>query len=324
MGIDLNKLFSGDRRTLSKSITLMESSLPKDQIEAKKLLIEVSKRNNKSIRIGITGVPGVGKSTFIEQFGLFLIDQGHKVAVLAIDPSSPISGGSILGDKTRMEKLSQNENSFIRPSPSKCFLGGVAQKTRESILICESAGYDYVIVETVGVGQSEIEASNMVDFFIVLMLPNSGDEIQGIKKGILELADLIIINKADGDFVTASQVARSQLNSVLDLFSHHPKWKTEVITCSSLENKNIDLVYKLINDFKNIFKEDEIFKKRKNQNLNWFNKLINELFIEKLIQNPESHKKIESLKKSIVEGSETPLSAAESIINSIEIKNNLK
>ncbi|MBY0414516.1 MAG: methylmalonyl Co-A mutase-associated GTPase MeaB, partial [Bdellovibrionales bacterium] len=195
--IDVKKLLGGDRRTLAKAITLVESSRPEDNLLAHELIEKVLPHTGKSLRIGITGVPGVGKSTFIESFGSLLITNKHKVAVLAIDPSSPISGGSILGDKTRMETLSQNENAFIRPSPSLGHLGGVGQKTREAILLCEAAGFDYVLVETVGVGQSEFDVADMVDFFMVLLLPNAGDELQGIKKGILELADSVIINKAD-------------------------------------------------------------------------------------------------------------------------------
>jgi len=325
MEIDLKKLNSGDRRTLAKAITLVESTLREDQEKAQALLLEISKKPSRSsIRIGITGVPGVGKSTFIEQFGLHLINQGHKVAVLAIDPSSPLSGGSILGDKTRMEKLSQLDDSFIRPSPSKCFLGGVAQKTRESILICEAAGYDFIIIETVGVGQSEFEVSSMVDFFAVLMLPNSGDEIQGIKKGILELADLIIVNKSDGEAINASTLAKSQLLSALDFFSHNPKWKTDVISCSSLENKNIDLVLNKILEFEKIFGRSEIEKKRKDQNLNWFHKLINELILEKIYKDQFCKELLETLEKSISNGKETPLSAAEILLTTISIKNNLK
>ena len=195
---NLQDLLDGNRRALAKAITLVESTLDPHREEAQSILEQVLPHSGKSIRIGITGVPGVGKSTFIEAFGLYLIEQGKRVAVLAVDPSSPIAGGSILGDKTRMEDLSRKEEAFIRPTPASGALGGVAQKTRETMLLCEAAGYDVILVETVGVGQSEYQVSAMVDFFMVLMLPGGGDELQGIKKGIMELADALVINKADG------------------------------------------------------------------------------------------------------------------------------
>jgi LAO/AO transport system kinase len=279
MKVDIQKLLTGDRRTLAKAITLIESSRSEDNAEAQELLKNALPHSGKSVRLGITGVPGVGKSTFIESFGLYLISKGHKVAVLAIDPSSPVSGGSILGDKTRMEKLSQEDKAFIRPSPSSGFLGGVAQKTRESILLCEAAGFDYIIIETVGVGQSEYEVAAMVDFFMVLMLPNAGDELQGIKKGILELADALIINKADGDAVNQAAQSHAQYQSVIDLVRNNPNWKTRVMTCSALKNHNIDLIHNMVTEFMNIHSKNNLLKnKRLGQNKNWFTKIINEFF----------------------------------------------
>ena len=195
----LSAIRNGDRRAIAKAITLLESTHPEKLDQGQELLEELLPETGKSLRIGITGVPGVGKSTFIEAFGMRLIEAGHRVAVLAVDPSSPITGGSILGDKTRMQQLSSHPQAFVRPSPSSGVLGGVTRRTRETMLLCEAAGYDVIIVETVGVGQSETMGASMVDLFLVLMLPNAGDELQGIKKGILELADLIVINKADGD-----------------------------------------------------------------------------------------------------------------------------
>ena len=194
--VDPDAIRAGQRRALAKAITLVESQRPEDREASQSLLNTLLPHTGRSIRIGITGVPGVGKSTFIEAFGLYLLEQGHRVAVLAVDPSSPIAGGSILGDKTRMEELSRQDKAFIRPSPAGSALGGVALKTRESMLLCEAAGFDVVLVETVGVGQSEHQVAAMVDFFLVLMLPGGGDELQGIKKGIIELADAIVINKA--------------------------------------------------------------------------------------------------------------------------------
>ncbi len=205
---DLQALLDGNRRALAKAITLVESKLDRHREQAQDILEQVLPHSGNSIRIGITGVPGVGKSTFIEAFGLYLIAQGKRVAVLAVDPSSPIAGGSILGDKTRMEELSRRDEAFIRPSPAEGKLGGVAQKTRETMLLCEAAGYDVILVETVGVGQSEYQVAGMVDFFMVLMLPGGGDELQGIKKGILELADALVINKADGDSENLANLSR--------------------------------------------------------------------------------------------------------------------
>jgi LAO/AO transport system kinase len=311
MAIDIDKLIKGDRRSLAKAITLIESSRSEDNIEAQKLLEKILPHSGKSLRIGITGVPGVGKSTFIESFGLYLISQGHKLAVLAIDPSSPISGGSILGDKTRMEQLSQNENAFIRPSPSLGFLGGVGQKTRESILLCEAAGFDYIIVETVGVGQSEFEVADMVDFFLVLMLPNSGDELQGMKKGILELADGIVINKADGDILPQAMQTFTQYSSAVELMRNDPNWNAKVLLCSAIEKKNLDLIYDLIKEYKQITTTSGYFsKKRLSQNKDWFKKLVFQLINIELESNSELSKTKSKLENDINTGATLPLKAA--------------
>lgn len=318
MRIDVEKLKEGDRRTLAKAITLIESTLENDVIDAQKLLEKVLPLSGKSMRVGITGVPGVGKSTFIETYGLKLIEKGHKVAVLAIDPSSPLSGGSILGDKTRMERLSQEENAFIRPSPSSGFLGGVAQKTRESILLCEAAGFDYILVETVGVGQSEFEAADMVDFFAVLMLPNAGDELQGIKKGILELADSIIINKADGEFLKKAMNAQAQYTSALEIVRSNPHWKTQVLHCSSIEKKNFDQIYEMVQSYQKTAKNNGYFEEKRNtQNKEWFKKLINELFNQRLKQNAQFVKARHELETAVSGGKTLPLSAAQKYIDLI-------
>jgi LAO/AO transport system kinase len=273
--IDVDKIIAHERRSLAKAITLVESTLASDQLMAQELLQKILPHTGKSFRLGITGVPGVGKSTFIENFGLYLISQGHRVAVLAIDPSSPRSGGSILGDKTRMDKLSQEDNAFIRPTPSLGFLGGVAQATRESILLCEAAGFDFIIIETVGVGQSEFEVADMVDFFLVLMLPNAGDELQGIKKGILELADALAINKADGDNISQATSAMAQYQSALHLTSKSSSWTPQVLTCSALIGTHLDEIYKMLQDYKfDAINSDCFKKKRLNQNNKWFKKLI--------------------------------------------------
>ena len=316
MKIELDKLLKGDRRTLAKSITLVESSLPADNLEAQELLKNVLPHAGKSFRIGITGVPGVGKSTFIENFGLYLISQGHKVAVLAIDPSSPLSGGSILGDKTRMELLSQNPHSFIRPSPSSGFLGGVSQKTRESILLCEAAGFDIILVETVGVGQSEYEAAGMVDFFSILMLPNAGDELQGIKKGILELADAIIINKADGDQLTMAMKAQSQYSSAIEFISQSSNWKMKVTHCSALEKKNLDKIYEMMMDFKSqMILNGNLEQKRLSQNKAWFNKLVHELLELKINSNETLKKKKQKIEAEVSAGNKLPLLAAQEYVD---------
>lgn len=322
MKIDIQKLLSGDRRTLAKAITLIESSRLDDSNEAQSLLKIILPYTGKSLRLGVTGVPGVGKSTFIESFGLNLISKGHKLAVLAIDPSSPISGGSILGDKTRMEKLSQENNAFVRPSPSSGFLGGVAQKTRESILLCEAAGFDYIIIETVGVGQSEYEVAAMVDFFMVLMLPNAGDELQGIKKGILELADALVINKADGDAINQAIQSLAQYQSVIDLVRNNPNWKTRVMSCSALKNQNIELIHQMIIEFIAVHSKNDLLKnKRLAQNKNWFIKIIDELFSIHLRSQPNLTKLKSSLELDVLTGNKLALTAAQEYIQKVFEKN---
>lgn len=246
----INGILSGDRVIMSMAITLIESSLPDHYALAQEIINECILHAGKSIRIGITGVPGVGKSTFIESFGKMLTSLGHKVAVLAIDPSSEKSKGSILGDKTRMEELSVDPNAFIRPSPSAGSLGGVARKTREIIIICEAAGFDRIIVETVGVGQSETSVHSMVDFFLLLMLSGAGDELQGIKRGIMEMADLLVINKADGDNIDKASLAKSQYSSALRMFPPSKSgWIPFAETCSSLNQKGISTIFNIIEEY---------------------------------------------------------------------------
>ncbi len=313
----LDKLKSGDRRILAKSITLIESSKESDQGIAQELLNKILHFSGRSFRLGITGAPGVGKSTFIENFGLLLISKGHKVAVLTVDPSSPISGGSILGDKTRMEKLSVNDKAYIRSSPSNGFLGGVAQKTRESILLCEAAGYDFVIIETVGVGQSEYEVSNMVDFFMLLTLPNAGDEIQGIKKGILELAHLIAITKAENENLTQAKLALSHIQNAMRIIEQKPNWIPSVILISSINNFNLDQIYNQCLKYIKIIGDEGLQLKRKEQNISWFNSLIEILLKTKLhkIKNYENYKN--ELIKSILNNQLTPLKAATELLANI-------
>ncbi len=267
------------RRAMAKAITLLESTRTDHRVLADELLTAMLPHTGKSFRLGISGVPGVGKSTFIEALGLYLIDQGHRVAVLTIDPSSTVSGGSILGDKTRMEFLSVHDQAYIRPRPSSGTLGGVAEKTRESMLVCEAAGYDVVIVETVGVGQSETAVANMTDMFVLLQLPNAGDDLQAIKKGVMEIADLVVINKADID-ATAATRAQLQITSALQLLGMHggsghahrntEVWHPKVVQLSALLGQGVDAFWAAVGEFQTIQKQNGRFsERRQNQALSW-------------------------------------------------------
>ncbi|KZX53386.1 ATPase/protein kinase [Halioglobus sp. HI00S01] len=318
MIFDLEKLLSGNRRALAKAITLVESKLDTHRVEAQHILEQVLPHSGNSIRIGITGVPGVGKSTFIEAFGLYLIAQGKRVAVLAVDPSSPIAGGSILGDKTRMEELSRREEAFIRPSPSEGALGGVAQKTRETMLLCEAAGYDVILVETVGVGQSEYQVAGMVDFFMVLMLPGGGDELQGIKKGIMELADALVINKADGDSERLATLTRQQYTSAMNLLRHTSFWTPQVMTCSALKNINIDAVWGMLVDYQIKARQKGAFDaKRAQQNRDWMHQLVNEMLHLKLSQNTEVQQLMPTLEAGVESHRLTAYAAAQQILEKL-------
>lgn len=267
------------RRAMAKAITLLESTLPDHRVQADALLTQLLPHTGKSLRIGLSGVPGVGKSTLIETLGLWLIDKGHKVAVLAIDPSSSVSGGSILGDKTRMEHLSVHPSAFIRPSPSSGTLGGVAEKTRECMLVCEAAGYDIVIVETVGVGQSETAVAGMTDMFVLMQLPNAGDDLQAIKKGVMELADLILINKADID-EDAAKRAQSFIQSALHLLGHHPSdespvWQAEVMRLSALNGSGLNELWEKVMRFQQLQTDGgQWLQRRQTQALTWMNERI--------------------------------------------------
>ncbi len=315
LSIAAKQILEGNRRALAKAITLIESAKPGHIEQGQALLDELLPHTGKSIRIGISGVPGVGKSTFIEAFGLYLISQGKKVAVLAVDPSSPLAGGSILGDKTRMECLSRSQKAFIRPSPTSGSLGGVANKTREAMLLAEAAGYDIILVETVGVGQSEYEVAGMVDFFAVLMLPNAGDELQGIKKGILELADALLVNKADGDAVDQAQMTKRHYENAFHLLRQNSFWTPRVLPISARDNDNIDTVWGMILDYVIRAKESGSFEqKRINQNRNWLDKLVNELLQQLLMKNPDAQKIWPQLESQVLKGTITPFTAAKKII----------
>ena len=316
MSIDLDRLYAGNRRDLAKAITLIESKREQDRERSQLLLEQVLPKSGKSMRIGITGVPGVGKSTFIEKFGMFLISQGKKVAVLAVDPSSPIAGGSILGDKTRMELLSREHNAFIRPSPSEGALGGVAHKTRETMLLCEAAGYDVIIVETVGVGQSEYEVASMVDTFIVLMLPNAGDELQGIKKGIMELADALVINKCDGESINLAARTRAQYQSAVNLLHYTTFWTPRVLTCSAIEQQGIDTVWGMVVDYYYMALENGSFEtKRSKQNIEWMRRLMHEMVDMRINGTAEIRSLFPQLEAQVTNGATTPYNAAKRIVD---------
>jgi len=314
--IDLERLKQGNRRALAKAITLVESKLDKHRVQAQEVLEQVLPNTGKSIRIGISGIPGVGKSTFIEAFGLHLIAQGLKVAVLAVDPSSPLRGGSILGDKTRMEMLSREDAAFIRPSPSEGALGGVAQKTRETMLLCEAAGYDVILIETVGVGQSEYEVAAMVDFFLVLMIPNAGDDLQGIKRGIMELADALVINKADGESINLATRTRQHYQSAFHLIKQGGFWTPKVETCSAMNRERIDEVWNMISEYRQLALDNDAFhEKRARQNSEWMNKLVREMMEMRLQQNPQVQQKMPKLQNDVINNITTPYKAAKQVID---------
>lgn len=291
----VNGITQGDLAILSQAITLVESKNIDHKRMAKELINKIIDRTGKSKRIGISGTPGVGKSTFIESFGKYLTDQGLKVAVLAIDPTSHITGGSILGDKTRMNKLASDPKAFVRPSPSGLSLGGVASKTRESMLLCEAAGYDVIIVETVGVGQSEVTVSKIVDFFLLLMQPGGGDDLQGIKRGILELADLVAVNKADGDQLVAAKVAKREYESALHILRQDEVWMPKVITCSGLQAQGNDEIWNEIKSFYQLMNKDKnLIKKRANQLELWVWELLIDKIKTNLNDDPKIHKLIDN------------------------------
>lgn len=309
-----------NRRMLAKAITLIESALPAHRDLSRAIIDRILPFTGKAMRIGITGIPGVGKSTFIEALGMKLVQKGHHVAVLAVDPSSSRSGGSIMADKTRMEKLSVEERAFIRPSPSGKTLGGVAGKTRETMLLCEAAGFDVIIVETVGAGQSETMVASMVDFFLVLMLAGAGDELQAIKKGVLELADAIAINRADGDNVEKAQKAKKVYETVLHLI--HPaslSWTPPVVTCSALEMTGIDEIWEIISDHrKKLIVSGELEIKRKKQALEWLWFLLEEGLKERFYQNPNVKKLLPKIEKEVEKGATSPAIAANKLFSSLD------
>lgn len=314
----------GNRSILSQAITLTESSIPEHQEMAQQIIEKCLPLKGKSIRIGITGVPGVGKSTFIESFGKLLTNAGNKIAVLAIDPSSERSKGSILGDKTRMEELANDENAFIRPSPSAGSLGGVARKTRETVLLCEAAGFNIIIIETVGVGQSETAVHSMVDFFLLLMLAGAGDELQGIKRGIMEMADLIAITKSDGTNIEKAKAAKTEYQNALHLFPPTPSgWEPKVVTCSSLTKNGIDDIWNEILNYTKLTKQNNYFiSRRKEQAKYWMYETINEQLKSKFYQNSSIESVIKEMETQVLNDKLSSFVAAKILLDKYFINYN--
>ena len=320
MKVDLDELIKGvlkgDRTSLGKALTLVESNRSDDRELVESLLARISSKLGEAHRIGITGVPGVGKSTFIEAMGSKLIESGHKVAVLAVDPTSSVSGGSILGDKTRMTRLANDPNAFVRPSPSSGTLGGVTRTTRESMALLECAGYDIVMVETVGIGQSETVVAEMVDIFLVLMLPGAGDELQGIKKGVLELADMIAVNKTDGENeAKAFEAAKDYISALRLTQPATSNWTPPVVNCSSLTGEGLDEVWEKITDHRKILENSgEWSERRKIQKLKWMWAIVEERLSSDLHDHPSIAEQVPQLEKTVLEGKISATAAAERLL----------
>ncbi len=308
---------AGDRVVLARAITLVESTRPDHQAMAQQLLQQLHDQTPAdTLRIAVTGAPGVGKSSFIEALGLHLVEQGRRVAVLAIDPSSALSGGSILGDKTRMEHLSLSENAFIRPSPSGNSLGGIARKTRETIRLVEAAGYTTVLVETVGVGQSEIAARHITDIFLLLLLPGAGDELQGIKRGIVEMADLLLVNKAEGERLTLAQQAQTYYANAVRLLPPHPSgWKPEVLTCSSTARSGIDRVWQTLEAcHQQLLRSGYFHQQRQHQALYWLRETVENALRQHFYQHPAVQSLLRRLETQVLNGQLSPFAAAEQLL----------
>jgi LAO/AO transport system kinase len=309
---------AGDLALLGRAITLVESNRPDHRRQAQDLLARLLPHTGAAHRIGLSGVPGAGKSTFIESFGCRLVDQGHRVAVLAVDPSSSRSKGSILGDKTRMERLTGRADAFIRPSPSGGSLGGVGRKTRETILVCEAAGFDVILIETVGVGQSETLVAEMVDVFVVLMLAGAGDELQGIKRGILELADILAINKADGDRAAAAQRARVETERALSILRPpgHEPWSPRVVTCSALEEIGLEAIWDLVEEHRAAMESEGLLDaRRRRQQLEWMWAMVDEQLRTSVREHPRVSGLLGSLENGVLTGTVTPTHAALEILS---------
>lgn len=312
---------AGDRMVLSRAITLIESNSPRHFPKAQRVLQELLPRTGKALRIGITGVPGAGKSTMIEAFGNMLCDMGHRVAVLTVDPTSSVTKGSILGDKTRMGTLSRREEAFIRPSPAGGTLGGVARKSRETMLLCEAAGYDVILIETVGVGQSETTVRSMVDFFLLVVLTGAGDELQGIKKGIMELADAIVINKADGDNRTKAQVARGEYERMIEYIRPATRgWQTHAYLVSALEKTGLKELWDVIRIFENTTKENGAFQmRREGQLLDWMNSMIDEHLHNLFFEDAVVRGRMPEIKDAVISGEISPTQAVAELLGVFDV-----
>ena len=307
----------GDRTLLARAITLVESNAPAHQAQAQELLDRLMPETGNSLRVGITGVPGAGKSTMINTLGSMLCERGHRVAVLAVDPSSSVTKGSILGDKTRMDKLLAHKSAFVRPSPTGGCLGGVARKTRETLLLCEAFGFDIILLETVGVGQSEVTVRSMVDFFLLVMISGAGDELQGIKKGVIELADAIVVNKADGDNLRKARMAKAEYNRVLSFL--HPcteGWKTKALMASALTREGVPELWDKVQLFKETVQASGVFEKRRQtQNLDWMHELLNEALRQRFLANTVMQGRLEAVSAAVARGEVPPVRAVEDLIN---------
>ena len=312
----------GDRMMLSRAITLIESNSPRHFAKAQRVLQRLLPRTGKALRIGITGVPGAGKSTMIEAFGNMLCDEGHKVAVLTVDPTSSVTKGSILGDKTRMGTLSRRPEAFIRPSPAGGTLGGVARKSRETMLMCEAAGYDVIIIETVGVGQSETTVRSMVDFFLLVVLTGAGDELQGIKKGIMELADAIVINKADGDNLVKAKVSRGQYERMIEYIRPAtPGWPTHAYLCSALEKTGLKELWEVIGAFQKMTRESGVWQKRRDgQLLDWMHSMIDEHLHNLFFEDAVVTGRMPEIREAVLQGVVSPTQAVAELINLFDVK----
>ncbi len=313
----LSGILNGDKASLARAITLIESTKASHFEKGEALINRCLQTKTESIRIGITGVPGVGKSTFIEAFGTHLTQLGKKVAVLAVDPSSSFTKGSILGDKTRMETLAKDPKAFIRPSPASESLGGVTRKTRETVILCEAAGYNIILIETVGVGQSETAVHSMVDFFLLLKLAGAGDELQGIKRGIMEMADAVVINKADGTNLKNVKLAQTEFNRALHLYPPKPNdWSPKVLSCSALENKGISAIWDMIKNFTELTVKNTYFdKNRQEQNKNWFLQAVDAQLKHHFYQNKATKEKLQELLIKVQANEISPFAAAKKLVN---------
>jgi LAO/AO transport system kinase len=313
-------VLSGNRSVLARAITLVESRSRLHEAQAQEVLQQILPRTGQAKRIGITGVPGVGKSTFIEALGCLLVERGHRLAVLTIDPSSALSGGSILGDKTRMERLSREPNAYIRPSPSGDTLGGVARRTRETMLLCEAAGFDTVLVESVGVGQSEITLRSMVDFYLVLLLPGAGDELQGIKRGILEMADLVLINKADGENRARAKQARLEQQAALHYLQPATSgWSTPVELCSALTGEGVPQAWECVERFyAKLESKGLITRRRQQQLLDWMDDLVHEELRRRFARDRRVIEQLPGIKQSLLRGETTAVRAAQALLEAYD------